>query len=268
MKILLLLTLISCASNQDKITPEKKSEIYYNYGTSNLMSQDYSQAVKNLRNAYQLNPKSSKINNNLGMAYYFKKNEELALEHIRQAIKLDKENTDAKMNLASIYLESEKLDLAKEQYKLMLKDLAYDKHNRTYYNLGLIEMKQENPAGAITYFRKALEVEEGYCPAHFKIGEIAFSKRNFNLALKEFHEASKGTCYSDPAPIYFQAMTLLELDKKSSALVKLDELIQRFPKSDYAVMAHEKITEVADQKDMKTIQAIRSKNRHILSDDF
>jgi outer membrane protein assembly factor BamD (BamD/ComL family) len=74
---------------------------------------------------------------------------------------------------------------------------------------------------------------------------MLYYKRNqFNSALKNFKEASMGTCYEAPAPHYYQGLTLMKLKKFDEARMKFDEIDSRFKKSPYASKARIKSTEL------------------------
>ena len=94
---LLVLALSSCSSNQlkEQTPEEKKAEVYYGQGTTELVRKNYAQALEYLTRAKELNSKDSKIRNNLAMAYYFRDQHELAEKELKAAINLDSKNSDA-----------------------------------------------------------------------------------------------------------------------------------------------------------------------------
>jgi len=242
--LIAVLFVSACSSSKKERTNEKRVHAYYSLGTSHLAKKQYSKALKYLLKASRLSPEDDKIQNNLGMAYYFKKRKNLAAKHLIRALKLNKENSDARNNLASIYFENGQLDLAKKQYKIILNDLVYQKQFRTHYNLALIELKQGNQEQALAHLKTSLEDNPDYCPSHFKVGAIAFDHQQYQSALESFKLAGHGTCYEDPAPQYHQALTLIKLKKYRRASSKLEDVMGRFSKSRYSLMAQMKLKEV------------------------
>ena len=251
-----LFGLVSCASSKPKEI-NKTAQIYFNAGTSSLMSKDYTEALTNLLKSNELEPNNTDILNNLGMAYYFKGDSDLALKALGQSLKIDPKNSDARTNMASIYYHNGKFQEAESIYKEVLKDLTYDKQARTYYNLGVLELeKKQNSTQAEKYFNLALKEAEDYCPAHYKLGSIAFSRRQFNKAYTSFREATMGTCLNSAAAHFHQALAMIELRKFSDARMKLDEVENRFKNSTYAVKARAKMLELDDMENQyKTIEA-------------
>ncbi len=241
-----LLLLAACASNSAKVK-NKQAELYYSAGTQSLMQKQYTDALKALLKANELDPKNPEILNNLGMAYYFKGQKDMALRHLAEVLKHDEKNSDAKVNMASIYLREGKVRDAEALYKKVLQDLTYDKQARTLYNLGVIEAQyKKNSVSAENYFKKSIKEDDNFCPSYYQLGLLQFNRRQFNTALRNFKEAGMGTCYESPAPQYYQALTLIELRRFDEARIKLDEVETRFKKTDFAVKARTKATEITE----------------------
>lgn len=240
--LLVLVSLVSCAS-KNKIK-SKQASLYFGVGTQSLLHREYTEALKSLLKANELEPDNSEILTNLAMAYYFKGEEDLSTRHLERALQLNPENSDARTNLASIKFNQGKLNDAERLYKEVLRDLTYDKQARTQYNLGMIELRRKNPQTAEVFFKKAIKEDENYCPSYYQLGLIQFHKRQFNTALRNFKEASMGTCYESPAPHYYQALALTELGKFEEARLKFDEIETRFKKTIFAVKARTKAVEL------------------------
>ncbi len=246
-KIFVILTLViflaACSSKSEKT--KHQSQLFFGAGTQSLMTQDYTDALTNLLKANELDPDNAGILTNLGMAYYFKGERELAVKTLKKSIELNDDNSDAKLNLASIYFKDGDFNNSEKIYKSVLRDLTYDKQARTLYNLGVIELQRKRLSSAENYFKKSIKEESNYCPSYFQLGLIQYEKKQLNLALKNFREASMGTCYdSSPAAHYYQALTLTGLKRFNEARMKYDELDARFKSSDYAAKARSKMMEL------------------------
>lgn len=251
MKKIILITsflvfFVSCASNESKEqTPqEKKADLYYELGTNELMKKNYLAALTSLLQARDLAPKDSKIRNNLGMAYYFKGQPELAITELKEAISLDNKNSDAKINLGTIYFEKKKNKDARRLYEEVLTHLTFENQFRTYYNLALVDLAEGDRKEAFNDLEKSIKEKDDYCPAHFKLGQLYSEEYKFKEALASFRQAGKGTCVSEPAPMYEQAVSLMNLERKDEAKKKFQELITKFPKSQYRTMAISQIAQI------------------------
>jgi Tfp pilus assembly protein PilF len=241
--------LASCASNEvaEKSVEQKKSEIYYVQGTSDLVKKNYSQALVNLLKAKDFDPNDSLIRNNLGMAYYFREQPELAEKELLKAIDLDKKNSDAKANLGTIYLEKNKLKEARSLYEQVAQDLTYSNQYRNFYNLGVLALKVGDRGEAYEFFFKSLKEKEDYCPAHFKLGELYTEEYKFKQALESFREASKGTCVNEPAPHYQQALSLINLSRFEEARSKFKEIVEKFPKTRFVTLANQQLKRISNE---------------------
>lgn len=246
---LFLILFASCASNEpkDQTPNEKKADLYYELGTSELIKKNYLAALTNLLKARDFSPKDTKIRNNLGMAYYFKGQPELAVTELNEAISLDEKNSDAKINLGTIYFEKRKHKEARKLYEEVLTNLTFENQFRTYYNIALIDLSEGDRKGAFDNLAKSLKEKDDYCAAHFKLGEMYSEEYKFKEALASFRQAGKGTCVSEPAPLYQQAVTLNNLERKDEAKKKFQEVISKFPTTQYKAMAVSQINQLNEK---------------------
>lgn len=249
--ICILATLVSCSSSKKK--QQEKAEIYFGAGTQSLMSQEYTDALANLLKANELDPENPDIINNLAMAYYFKGEKDLAIKTLKKSLSI-KETSDAKVNLASIYFENRDLASAEKIYKSVLKDLTYEKQARTLYNLGLIELNRGKLVNAENYFKKSAKEDSSYCPTFFQLGLLNYNRRHFEKALKNFREATIGTCYDQPAAHFYQGLSLNGLKRYHEAMMKFDEIDARFKSSEYAVRARKQLQIIQGIDATTTIQ--------------
>lgn len=252
--------LTSCSSKQ-KDMRKKQSDLYFGAGTQSLMQREYTDALKNLLKANELTPDNSEILTNLAMAYYFKGEKDLAIKTLKRSLELNKNNSDAKTNLASIYFRNRNYPEAERLYKDVLSDLTYEKQARTLYNLGILELTvKKDKVAAENYFKKSIKEDDNYCPAYYHLGHLQFERRQFNSALKNFKEASMGTCYDSPAPHYYQALSLIELRRFDEARLKLDDIETRFKQSAYSAKAREKALEITEIENKKKPVSHASRN--------
>lgn len=265
--ISLLFALAACSSKKETVM-SKKAELYYTSGTQSLIDQRYTEALQFLTKANEINPDDPKILNNLGMAYYFKGHRDLALQTIEHAIKVDDKNSDARSNLAAIAMKENDYPRAEQLLKEVLKDLVYDKQTVTYYNLGIIALRRNEISQAKEYFVKSLNEDPSYCPSHFRLGVFFYQSRQFKKALDSFKEASMGVCYQDPAPIYYQALTQMEMGSFDDARIKLNEVDARFPKSEYAAKARMKIMNISNLESKHKNQTYQANGSKMESPEF
>ena len=222
---------LSCSTggkNQKNERP-KKAELYYGQGTEMLVKKDYSRALEYLLEAQKITPNDTEIQNNLGMAYFFKGRAEKAKQHLKRAIEINPKNSNARNNLAGILFREKNFKNAKNQYEMVKDDLIYQHQYRTYYNLALIAEIEGKYKETIRLLNESISERKEFCPSHYKLGEISLAKKQLSEALKHFRNASRGTCYKNAGPLYFQASIYRQLAAQDKATAKLTEILDNFP---------------------------------------
>lgn len=247
--ILISILSISCSTNKKKAQKLEQAEIFYNEGTQLLYEKKYTLALNNLLKAYDKKPDDDKINNNLGMTYFFKKNSKKAIKHLKKAIKLNSDNLDALNNLGYVYLSTNKLKNAKKIFLKISKSLTYRTQYRTYYNLGVIEIKRNNYEQAEAYLDQSLKEQENYCPSLYWKAKIQVRLRNYKEAAERFELASKGICYNNPEILYYRAMNDVKLGKIGDARILFNQIIDRFPQTVAAKRSNLQLTAIKNKYD-------------------
>jgi len=275
--LILLMTLVSCASNTPvKSLNQKKAELYYNHGTNKLMEKEYTEALDYLIKAHRFDDKDLRILNNLGMAYFFKKKAARAKYYFKKAIELKPEHSDSRNNLASVSYTTGDYKAALKQYLIVKNDLVYRKQFRTHYNIGLVYEKLGQTNKAITHLKKATKLKEDYCAALHKLGMIYRKKFHYSEALEWFENAQKGACHNEPAPLYNMALTLKDLQKYEQAQTKFKELQERFASTRYSTLANLQLRKIRAKEIISTRESykarvqkeLRKKNNSIDSPAF
>jgi type IV pilus assembly protein PilF len=249
--------LLSCSTTQTKKqkSAANKAELYYDYGTKQLVDKNYTKALINLKKALRLKPDDSRIHNNLGMTYFFKKENKKAIQHLKKSVELDPKNSDAQNNLASLYFYQKKYKKAYSIYLAILKNLEYNQQHRTYYNLALIDLKFNRNQKALEKLTQSIKEKSDYCAAHYQLGALTYKNNNLNESLKHFTNGTKGTCLKNPAPHIKKAQVLIDLNQDQKALFVLRNIIERFPNSRYAILAKRKLRALNINKFRKTYNA-------------
>ena len=261
---LFLSLFLSCSlltGNDTKTNTNKRAGIYYSHGTSKLILKDYTNALKFLLKAKSLKPNDTKILNNLAMTYYFKKDFKKSQENFLKALNSDPRNSDARNNLASLYLKRGQLKKAEKEYQKVLEDLVYPHQYRVNYNLALIYLKRGKVKNAFEHLKSSISGKKDYCPAKYLLGDLYFSQKLYNLAYKNFVEASKGTCYGEPAPHFKQALSLEKLGKLQEALKKYELIVEKFPNSHFEKLAKKKSSNIRKPSFLESSKLFKKENK-------
>lgn len=272
--IIVVFLALGCASgNKGKSEKQKKADLYFSHGTSNLQDKKYTEALSNLMKAATYTPDDSRIQNNLGMAFYFKKDKNQAIHHIKKAIELDEKNYDAYVNLASIYYNDNNFRAAEKYYQKVRKALTYKAQYRVLYNLSLIEFKRGNSIKTLEYLEQAITENSEYCPAYYLRGRVLETQRKFKEAYDAYRKSYHGSCYNSPAPHYKAAVMLAKEGEFLQARLKFNEVMERFPTSVLAAKSRtylERISGKVKEKEMSNnkLKKIEEEVRKYQSADF
>lgn len=243
--LIVQLFLMGCSSaRKERELNEKKALIHYSHGTDALINKDYTTALDHLIKSNQLRPGQSKTLNNLGMAYFFKKETHRALKILLLSLKEDSSNSNARSNLASVYYQLGNLNKAETQYRVVLKDLIYQHQFRVHYNIALIELKRGNYKEAVAQLKQSIEIKDDYCPSNYKLGNLAYSRYDYQSALRYYKSATKGNCYNLAEPHIKQAETLIQLKKYAKARLKLTDVKNQFKGTRFATLARVKLNDL------------------------
>ena len=230
--ILFLMTLLSC-SNKAKNENLNMGNMYFDQGTQHLMNGSYSEALKYLLQSQSYIPEDDEMLNHLGMAYFFNGDSDHAIETISKAIKVNPKNSNAKNNLATVFMNLGKRDQAKLIYNDVTKDLTFDNLHRTYYNLGLIALKENDPVSALRLFNSSLLKDPSFCLSHFEIAKlIADSKKS----LEHYSQAALGECLRNFEVQYEFAKTLIQNKRYDEAKIRINDMRIKFPTEDLSVL--------------------------------
>jgi tetratricopeptide (TPR) repeat protein len=94
---------------------------------------------------------------------------------------------DVMLAAANELFEAEKYEEAKTAYQKLLE--IYPKNKLAYYNLAVIDIKSNNPDGAVANFSKAIEIDPFYGNAYLSRGKIYMSQKNYQAAEYDFKSA-------------------------------------------------------------------------------
>lgn len=226
--------LAACASSNTQSLQEKKGDIFLGAGTDALMNGRYTEALGSLQEAVKLMPDSPNAWNNLGLAYAGKGELGRAEESWKKALSVDNKWSDARANLGALYVKQKKFTQAEKELKEVLKDLVYVNTAQVHYNLSLIYGETRKRVQEEQQLRLAVQVNDGFCPAWFRLGLIEKERGQYDQAATSFANSVKGICFKNPQAHYEISTLYIKAKDNARAKSKLLEIIQLFPQSDWA----------------------------------
>lgn len=142
--------------------------IYLNMGDIYLEIGEYGKAVEVLKKGVSINNNIIALKTNLALAYYYNKDYEEAKKHFNDVIKDNENIYQAYFYLGELYNRVENnYELAINYYE---QAISYNKNYvRAYLALGDLYLENKETYKAMAQYLKALENNENYPDAHFRL---------------------------------------------------------------------------------------------------
>ena len=102
----------------------------------------------------------------------------------------------------------------------------------TFTNRGVVQQFMGYLPAAMLDYQQALKFNPSYCHAHYNIGNLLFSQRQFRAALKSFSQALGGNL--DDAVMVNRGLTRMMLDKEDGAMADLTAAVEKNPEAAHA----------------------------------
>ncbi|MEC9283618.1 MAG: tetratricopeptide repeat protein [Bdellovibrionota bacterium] len=232
---------LGCANTSKKASSENIQEAYLHQDIAMgyLKADKYPAALEQLLIAKKLAPHDANITNNLAIAYQFRGRSDIAIETFKKALNLDPSLTDARSNLAQAYIEKKMYSEALEQLLIARDDLTYQNPEKIHTNLGITYFHLSNFSKANDELNLALKANREFCQAKFYKLKTLFE-------LKKFSDSSKMSdhnVYACPKEdleqtYYIGGMSYYLNGQLGQAEDRLQNLVNKYPSSDYAEKAH------------------------------
>jgi len=241
LKLISLLTIIllnACSLSNSSYSKEKKSDeelaqIKLQLGVRYMELGRNEIAVKNLKEALELEPNSPEINGAVAVLYQELKMNSEADRYFQKALSLD-ENNYQTMNNYALFLCS------KGEYS---KGLSYAKkasdhplNSRLWFSLtnaGRCEYRQGNMESAEKYYRAALSHNAQYAPALLKMYKISYHNNSF-MSARAFLDRYVALVEHDADTLFYSYQIEKALGYHEKANESRQMLLDKFPFSDEA----------------------------------
>jgi type IV pilus biogenesis/stability protein PilW len=211
--LLIALALTGCVT-QKRV---KQSQARTDLGTAYLREGNPPDAVQTLREATQFNPQNGEAWERLGLAYMASNALEESEGAFKRALRLaGKEEGRVHYNYGMLLVRMERYADAVTQLEATLSDLTYRTPSRALNSLGFVHYKMGDHDKAITRLSEAIRRSPKMCQARFHRALAYEAKADKEAALNDF-EAVIQTCGSDAAGAYLHAAPVLfELDQREA----------------------------------------------------
>ena len=164
---------------------DRENALYpYWLGRLDYDAHEYKKAIKNFKQAVQLDPSMARAYDNLGLCYYFENQNDLAVASYEKAIELDRTSAHPS---------------------------AWP-----YLNLAITQQFLNQLPDAEKNLHEAIRLDPQFAKAHFQLGTVFEDLLRPEDALAEFHEAARLDAHY-PEPHMAMARILHKLGRESDA---------------------------------------------------
>ena len=158
-----------------------------NLGVALFAKGDLEEAIAQYRKALEINPDDAGSLSNLGLAFLKKGDLDEAITQYRKVLKINPNLAEARSNLGLALFRKGDQEQAIAQYREVLKIRPDDAG--AYNNLGLALVKEGQLDEAIAQYRKALEIKPDYAEIHGNLGDALARKGNLEDGIAQFQKA-------------------------------------------------------------------------------
>ncbi len=144
-------------------------------------------AIRNFRNAMELDNKSSLAHYNLGVLYYDTGDYDKAIDSYETAISIKKNYPEAHNNLGEIYSKRNQLEKAKFFFEKALEIRPI--HVESLNNLGILNQKIGDLKSAENFYWKAVGINPRFSQVRFNLGVLYLRQGKLGEAEKQLREA-------------------------------------------------------------------------------
>ena len=248
-KLILFFLLIGCTT----VGKKELSEIHTQIGIGYLNVGNYPAAFRELQEAKTLDPNNPEIYNNLGVVCYHRKRYRQSVDFLTKAIELKSDYSTAKSNLARTYIEIKKYKQANLLLKEVIDDLKFRSPEQAHDYLGLMHFRQGKLDKAILEFRKAIELNNKYCPAWYNYAVAQYKNKKFNETSRSI-DLYIGMCNVFEDALYYGGLSYYRSGNKKASRKFFRNLVKNYPNSKYRNTSARILNKMKPKSNKKTIK--------------
>ena len=172
-----------------ELKPDMKWAHYF-LGNVDIRGERYKEASDELEKETGLQPDVDKVWFQLGKAYVLGGEDDKAIAAFEKANTIDPTKSESYMELAAIYEKRKDKAKAEEMYQ---KVIAVDPGNAAavFYNLGVHAWNENKDKEAAQAFKKSIEIDPKYAPAHKELARVLTRLQDFPGAVQHYQEYLK-----------------------------------------------------------------------------
>lgn len=160
-----------------------------------LSEGDPTGALENLLRAEREDAKLPELHHSKALAFFMKHDLPAATAEARKAVELKEDYTEANNTLGKLLMDQGKALEATPFLSRAANDPIYRESYKPLTNLGILEYRRGDTAGASRYFSRAIEAAPSLaCIAYYYRGHIHMKDSRFREAVADYDNAGKKAC--------------------------------------------------------------------------
>ncbi len=214
----------------------ENANYHYLLGVTALDEANPTEALKEFLEAEKFDKKDPEIQAGLAQAYWLKGALELAEKHYKNAISVSDGEPKYYNNLAALYLTLERYDDSIAAFKVAAESLFFDRPAVAWTGIGLAYFKKQDYSSAAQAYQKAMDVNNRYYLAPYRLGELYYNQDRIVEALDMFTrsvELAPGFVEGH----YWKGLVHMKMKETDKAKKEFLEVLRLAPRSESARLA-------------------------------
>lgn len=164
--VLLAMLVTGCVTNTDsrfarEADRDKAVRNYVQLGTAYIGQENLERARHHLERALELAPENPGALAAMGLIYNAEGESELAERSFKEALANNEDYTRGHVYYGAFLYGERRFEDARDQFMAASRNTSYDDRASVFFNLGLTEERIGNLEGAVTAYRRAVELSRG-----------------------------------------------------------------------------------------------------------
>ena len=167
-------------------TQQQRLQAYLELARGYLEKRDFANARRPLENALKVDPSSAEAHVLMASVNLANGDKQLADKEYREALRYEPHNAMAQNNYGTFLFAEARYKDAAQHLKVAANDPSYARRGQAYENLGLTQLKLNEPAEAEQSFLRALMLNKLQPRSAFELADLYFKAGDFTRSKQYF----------------------------------------------------------------------------------
>jgi len=189
--VLLAMVVTGCVTNTDsrfarEADRDKAVRNYVQLATAYIGQGNLERARNHLDRALEISPENPAALAAMGLVYQTEGEQELAERSFKTALENDPDYTRGRVYYGAYLYGERRFEAARDQFLAASRDTGYGERASVFFNLGLTEERIGNLEGAITAYRRAVDLSRGDARSLLALSRTLVESGNYQAASRHY----------------------------------------------------------------------------------